>query len=112
MKVKFTIKGFDPKTIMEKYQLNPNGNARLFHSNNCFRRMHKYVPFDTGMLASTVTIKPDSVTYEQHYARKQYYTNKGDGKKGKLWDRKMVTNEKEILTRELENYVKMCKGRS
>ena len=42
---------------------------------------------------TTVTVKPDSVTYEMPYAHKQYTTNKGKGIRGKYWDRKMVANE-------------------
>lgn len=110
MKLKVTLTNFEPNTIINKYQLNAGGNARLWFSNNCFRRMQKYVPFDTGALSTTVTIKPNSVTYEQPYAHRQYTTNKGSGIRGRYWDKKMVANERDALVRETNNYLKMVKG--
>jgi hypothetical protein len=72
--------------------------------------MQKYVPFDTGALSTTVTVKPGSVTYEQPYAHKQYTTNKGKGIRGKYWDKKMVSAEKELIVKEVESYAKKMKG--
>lgn len=77
---------------------------------NCYRRMHKYVPFDTGMLAGTTKISMSSVTYLQPYARKQYNENKGKGLRGKFWDQKMISAERDVLVREVENYAKKLKG--
>ena len=108
----YTLEDFNKGRIIDKFGLNKNGDADLFLANNCFRRMQKYVPFDTGALSTTATIKPGSVTYEQPYARKQYYGNKGKGIRGKFWDRKMVSAEKRLLTREVENFIKLKKGNS
>jgi hypothetical protein len=110
MKITYELKDFDKKKIIDKYGMQENGNTQLFLANTCFRRMHKYVPLDTGALASTVTVKPGSVTYEQPYAHKQYTTNKGKGIRGKYWDKKMVANEKNLVAKEVENYAKKLKG--
>ena len=110
MKIKYELKDFDGKKIIDKYGMQEKGNTRLFLANTCFRRMQKYVPFDTGALSTTVTVEPGSVTYEQPYAHKQYTTNKGKGIRGKYWDRKMVANEKNQLAKEVENYAKKMKG--
>ena len=110
MKITYELKDFDKKKIIDKYGMQENGNTQLFLANTCFRRMHKYVPLDTGALASTVTVKPGSVTYEQPYAHKQYTTNKGKDTRGKYWDKKMVANEKDQLAKEVENYAKKMKG--
>lgn len=112
MKIEFVLKDFDPVKITEKYGLTENGKAQLFLANNAFRRMEKYVPRDTGALATTVIVEAGKVTYVQPYARKQYYTNKGKGLRGKQWDKKMIANERDVLTREFENYIKMLKGNS
>lgn len=108
--LKYTLKDFNENKIISKYEMQKGGDAQLFLADTCFRRMHKYVPFDTGTLASTVSIKPGSVTYEVPYAHKQYTTNKGKGLRGKYWDRKMVSAEKELVIKEVETYAKKMKG--
>jgi hypothetical protein len=110
MKISYTLKDFNKKKIIDKYGMQENGNTQLFLANTCFRRMQKYVPFETGALSTTVTVKPGSVTYEQPYAHKQYTTNKGKGIRGKYWDKKMVANEKGQVAKEVENYAKKMKG--
>jgi hypothetical protein len=110
MKIEYTLKDFDKGRIISKYGLKENGDSRLYLSNRAFVRMQKYVPFDTGALSTTVTVRPGSVTYEQPYAHKQYTTNKGKGIRGKYWDRKMWSAEGNNLTKEVENYMKAKKG--
>lgn len=112
MKIEYVLKNFDPVKITEKYGLTEKGKAQLFLANNAFRRMQKYVPFDTGALSTTVIIEPGKVTYIQPYARKQYYTNKGSGLRGKKWDKKMIANERDVFNREFENYIKFLKRSS
>ena len=110
MKITYTLEDFDGKKIIDKFGMQKNGNTQLFLANSCFRRMHKYVPLDTGTLASHATVRPGSVTYEERYAHKQYTTNKGKGIRGRYWDKKMVANEKDQLAKEVENYAKKLKG--
>ena len=75
LELKYELKDFDKDKIVDKYGMQENGDADLFLANTCFRRMQKYVPFDTGALSTTVTVRPGSVTYEQPYAHKQYTSN-------------------------------------
>ena len=75
LELKYTLKDFDKSKIIDKYEMQKGGNVELFLANTCFKRMTKYVPWRTGNLATTVTVKPGSVTYEQQYAHKQYITN-------------------------------------
>ena len=110
MKIKYTLEDFDGNKIIDKFGMQPNGKADLFLANTCFRRMAKYVPKDTGALMTTVTVKPSLIIYEQPYAHRQYTTNKGKGLRGKYWDKKMWNNEKELVEKEVENYVKFLKG--
>ena len=112
MRIEYELKDFSPTKIANKYGFGDNGKAELFLANDCFRRMEKYVPRDTGALATTVTIRPGSITYEQPYAHRQYVSNKGKNIRGKRWDKKMIANERQVLAREVENYVKMLKGSS
>ena len=110
LSISYTLKDFDGKKIIDKYGMQENGDTQLFLANTCFRRMQKYVPFDTGALSTTVTVRPGSVTYEQPYAHKQYTTNKGKGIRGKYWDKRMVSAEKELIVKEVEAYAKKMKG--
>lgn len=86
---------------IEKY-----GRVQLFLANESAKRMDKYVPYDTGTLKDSHDIEPGKVTYYQPYARKQFYTNRGKGTRGKRWDLKMLSAEKGLLVRDLEKYVK------
>lgn len=110
LEIKYTLEDFDGKKIIDKFGMQKGGNTQLFLANTCFRRMVKYVPWDTGNLATTVTVRPGSVTYEQEYAHRQYTTNKGRGIRGKYWDRRMVATEKDIIAKEVEAYAKKMKG--
>lgn len=108
--LKYELKDFNSGKIVNKFNMQKGGSAQLFLSNECFRRMEKYVPWETGNLATTVTVRPGSVTYEQPYAHKQYTTNKGKGIRGKYWDKKMVNAEREQLVKDVQNYVKEHKN--
>ena len=110
LSLKYELKDFNGKEIVSKFEMQQGGKTQLFLADTCFRRMHKYVPWESGNLASHVTVRPGSVTYEQPYAHKQYTTNKGKGIRGKYWDRKMVNNEKELIIQEVEDYAKKMKG--
>lgn len=108
--LKYELKDFVPNKIVNKFNMQKGGSAQLFLSNECFRRMEKYVPWETGNLATTVTVRPGSVTYEQEYAHRQYTTNKGKGIRGKYWNEKMLNAEREQLTKDVEKYVKEHKN--
>lgn len=108
--IKYTLEDFNKNKIIDKFGMQDGGNADLFLANTCFRRMQKYVPFDTGALSTTATVRAGSVTYEMPYAHKQYTTNKGKGIRGKYWDKKMVNNERNIVAKEVEDYIKKLKG--
>lgn len=110
LSISYTLKDFDGKKIIDKYGMQENGDTQLFLANTCFRRMQKYVPFDTGTLSTHATVRPRSVTYEEQYAHKQYTTNKGKGIRGKYWDKRMVSAEKELIIKEVEAYAKKMKG--
>jgi hypothetical protein len=112
MRIEYTLEGFSPKKITQQYGLTEKGKAELFLANNYFRRMEKYVPRDTGALATTVIVEAGAVTYIQPYAHKQYTTNHGKGLRGKYWDKKMIANERDVLNREFENYIKWLKRSS
>lgn len=93
--MKTTIFIDDAQKILLKRHLNKNGQAQMKFSKECAKYMNNYVPFDTGKLKDlSVTVNKNNVTYDTPYARKQYYTNAGNGRKangrrGSFWDRRM-----------------------
>lgn len=119
--IKYELKDFNKGEIVDKYGMQENGNAQLFLANNCFRRMVKYTPWDTGTMATDVTIKPKKIIYNQEYAVYQYdgytkgqvthYFNNYTGLRGKEWDKRMYNNEKDIIAREVEDYVRKIEKR-
>ena len=91
--LKYELKDFNSGKIVNKFNMQKGGSAQLFLSNECFRRMDKYVPKDTGILRTNVRQRDDSITYETPYAHAQYvgftkgkvnkYTTPGTGP---YWD--------------------------
>lgn len=108
--LKYELKDFNSGKIVNKFNMQKGGSAQLFLANESFRRMVKYVPWETGNLATTVTVRPGSVTYEQEYAHRQYTKNKGKGLRGKYWDQKMLSAEKPLLANDVSKYVKEHKN--
>lgn len=92
--------------IERRLGINVNGRAQLFLANEFYRRVSKYVPMRTGTLRDTVDIRADSITYLVPYARKQYYTNKGSGIRGKFWDKRMLSVENSQLQQDVQNYIR------
>lgn len=110
MKVKVKLE--DKEKILLKRKLNKGGEAQVFFTKECAKRMNNYVPFLTGRLKDmSVSMGADYVKYSTPYARKQYYTNAGKGIKntsglrGKLWDKRMWNNEGQLIVKNLANFV-------
>ncbi len=110
MELKYSLQDFDKDKIIDKFGMQDKGNTQLFLANTIFKRAQKYVPFDTGALSTTVTVKPGSITYEVPYAHRQFISNKGKGRRGKRWDLAVENNEKHIIAKEVEAYAKKLKG--
>lgn len=92
--------------IKKRLGIEKNGKAQLFLATEATKRMDKYVPKESGVLKDSHDIEPHKITYFQPYARKQFYTNKGKGIRGKKWHLKMLSAEKKMLVKDIENYVK------
>ena len=87
--------------IKAQLGIEPNGRIQRFFTNECYKAMDKYVPYDEGDLRTIVDIQPNSITYEMPYARYQYYGIREDGTHrvqnyttpgtGPYWDKRMVS---------------------
>jgi len=52
--------------------INPNGRVQKYFTQLCYNHMDKYVPKDTGNLASNVELTANSITYKSPYAHYMY----------------------------------------
>ena len=95
--------------ILLKRNLNKNGEGQRFFTSTVRRMADPYVPMRTGVLKNTAVEYTSSIYYGQPYARRQYYENKGNGMRGKQWDKRMWADHgKEIVS----SVAKFCGGRS
>lgn len=102
----------DTQKILLKRYLNKNGEAQMKFSKFCAKEMNNYVPFLTGRLKDwDVTVNKNNVSYDAPYARKQYYTNKGNGVKntsglrGKHWDKRMWGDRGDEVVKSIAEFV-------
>lgn len=119
-----------PDSVIEaRLGIEEGGRIHKFFTNQCALHMDKYVPFDSGDLATTVVdggvvtgnVKETTITYEQPYAKYQYYgmrkdgshrINEGNRKRDRhpqatsYWDRQMVSAELPEIIEEVQNEIK------
>lgn len=94
--------------ILLKHHLAKNGDGQKFFTHEVRRMSDPYVPFLTGALKNTATETPTTITYNTPYARRQWYTNGGSGKRGKQWCLRMWSERKNEI---ISNVAKYCGGK-
>lgn len=108
------IKMDKTQKILLKRHLNNNGEAQMKFSKECAKGMNNYVPFQTGRLKDIdVVVNKNNVTYEAPYAKKEYYTNKGNGRqgtsqgglRGKHWDKRMWVDKGYRIIKTIADFV-------
>lgn len=105
--------------IEKQLGIEPNGVVQAFFTHRCRIRCDKYVPFDTGVLAGTVSEEPSNFTYESPYASYQYFGERQDGSHKivnrtksehplatSYWDQHMVTAEGAELVNDVEKFMR------
>lgn len=103
MKVKINI---DPaNAILAKRKLGKSGEAQRFAVHEVRRVTDAYVPFLNGPLKNTAIENEDSIEYIQPYARKQYHENKGNGLRGKEWDKRAWADRGEEITESVAKFI-------
>lgn len=100
--------------LLLKRHLDRNGKGQKFFTHEVRRHCDPYIPMQTGTLKKTAVEHENYIEYVQPYARRQYYENRGAGKKnrsglrGKLWDKRMWSDRgKEIV----QSVAKFCGGK-
>lgn len=84
----------DGDEIKREHGLEEGGAVQKYIDNTVIEFCEPYVPYDTGALKSSPysysTPGEGRVIYGVPYAKKQYYTNKGDGGlRGQRWFERM-----------------------
>ena len=108
------IKMDDTGKILLRRHLNKDGQAQEYFTKECAKWMNNYVPFDTGRLKDMmVELQTSKIIYNAPYAKKQYYTNKGNGKngtsngglRGKMWDKRMWNDKGNDIIQSVAQFV-------
>lgn len=86
--------------ILLQRGLNKNGKGQLFFSTEFSRLCTRYVPIRSGVLRGSVWVKPDSVSWNTPYARRQYYEHKAN----RLWAEKCWRDRKADIVRSTAKY--------
>lgn len=87
--------------ILKRRNLETGGLVQAYIDNEVISLSKPYIPHNTGALersADGSEIGSGIVEYVAPYAKKQYYENKGNGLRGKMWvDRMKADRFDEIL---------------
>ena len=114
MAARVRIKMDDTGRILLKRALNKDGKAQEKFTKEVAKYSNNYVPYQTGRLKDMmVEIKTSKIIYNAPYAKKQYYTNKGNGKqgtslgglRGKMWDRRMWQDKGNEIVKSIAQFV-------
>ena len=112
MEVKVKIEGLDPKKTANRIL---NHRAQIFAAETIQRYMNQFVPWRTGALSQTFTIKqsePYGIEYTQPYAHRMYYgDNFSFDKEQHLqaqsrWANPVNANYKPVIAKEVTAYIK------
>ena len=113
--------------ILARLGIDKNGRVQRFLTETVNRRITRYMPFRTGVLATKLKFvsSPTEITVNGPYARYQYYGKVMVGKPpkqvtdtdlvydktkhpnaGPFWDRRMMAAEKDVILREVGACIK------
>lgn len=114
MATNVTVKMDDTGRILLRRYLNKDGQAQEKFTKEVAKWSNNYVPFKTGRLKDMmIEIQTSKIIYSAPYAKKQYYTNKGNGKqgnslgglRGKMWDKRMWNDRGNDIVKSIAQFV-------
>lgn len=92
--------------IVSRLGMQKGGQVQRFFTNEVARLCDPYIPMDTGTLKNTKKVTAEYVHYLSPYARRQYYTNKGKGLRGKYWDKRMWADRGNEIISSVQKYAR------
>jgi len=111
---KVRIKMDDTQKILLKRYLNKDGKAQVKFTKEVAKECNNYVPYLSGRLKDMmIELQTDKIIYNAPYARRQYRTNKGNGKqgtsqgglRGKYWDKRMWLDKGKGIVQTIAEFV-------
>ncbi|MBO7342109.1 MAG: capsid protein [Clostridia bacterium] len=123
--MKVTVKvDVDTAAIMRRRGLGGDNRAQVYLASEVKRLSDPYVPMQQGLLKNMAVVASDgsTLTYTQPYAHYQYYgeamagrapkqytgkplTYHGAPMRGKQWDKRMMADKSDDLTKNLKTYI-------
>lgn len=124
-KVKLEMKPI--ATILARLGIDKNGRVQRFLTETVNRRITRYMPFRTGVLATKLKFvsSPTEITVNGPYARYQYYGKVMVGKPpkqvtdtgltydktkhpnaGPFWDRRLMAAERDAIVQDVQERIK------
>lgn len=98
-----TYKVQDIQKLLKNRGIEEKGKVQRYIDSETLRLTDPYVPFlDGGLTGSgtrSTTLGSGKVKYSTPYARRQYYENKGNGLRGKMWFERMKVDRKDEILR-------------
>ncbi|WP_455088958.1 minor capsid protein [Peptoanaerobacter stomatis] len=90
--------------MLARRNLETNGEVQKFIDREVIKLSEPYVPHYTGYLKDDAPIigtvvGSGKVKYKAPYARRQYYENRGNGQRGKMWFERMKADHKDDILR-------------
>ena len=89
--------------LLSERGLSSGGLVQRTIDADILRLTDPYVPFDTGVLKNSSITATDIgsgvIVFDTPYARRQYYTNSGSGKRGRLWFERMKADHRDEILR-------------
>lgn len=100
-KTKFKIK--EIQVLLAMRGLETQGKVQKYIDSEVLRLTDPYVPMDSGELKRSGTrhtrVGSGEVRYKTPYARRQYFENKGNGLRGKMWFERSKANHRDQILR-------------
>lgn len=103
--MKITVNIDPANVILARHKLQRGGEAQRLLVHELRRVMDPYVPMLTGVLKNGAVETTFSVKYVAPYARRQYYENKGNGLRGKEWDKRAWADRGREVTNTIAKFV-------
>lgn len=90
--------------ILLERGMQQGGPVQRFLTHEVRRLCDPYVPKLSGTMKNTAIESVDKITYPQSYSEKQYEENKGNGLRGKEWDRRMMADHGDDVVDSVANF--------
>lgn len=119
MRVKVDANLMPPKEVIAKLGVSEKGHVQQYLTDRVLFRMRRYMPWLTGMTATSLTMatSPTTITVNAPYAQYLYngvsksgkpleYTHTENPLAGPFWDRILAQNEGATIAQEVADYAR------